>query len=48
MTQPEDPAGKPGGDPQAPYVPKGGEDESGAPQDGDDDHLRDDQKPTTK
>lgn len=35
-------------DPKAPYVPKGGEDESGASQDGDDDHVREDQKPTTK
>ncbi|MDO7841933.1 hypothetical protein [Sphingomonas immobilis] len=31
-----------------PYEPKGGEDEGSTEHDGKDDHLHDDQKPTTK
>jgi hypothetical protein len=46
MIDDNEPSGKPGADPKAPYVPKGGEDEGSASQDGNDDHLREDQKPT--
>jgi len=48
MDDDNQPSGAPERDPKAPYIPKGGEDEGGASQDGRDDHMREDQKPTTK
>jgi hypothetical protein len=35
-------------DAKKPYEPKGGEDEGSASHDGHDEHLKEDQKPTTK
>ena len=45
---PNDQRGPADADAKKPYGPKGGEDEGGASQDGNDDHLKEDQKPTTK